>query len=374
MKTLKQFYDGLSKTSQDWFKSECKVWFDETEPDYYRRYKPVTESLADVEFKSSFTPKSSYSYYGSDDKQKDLERMWVSDLIHKRDELKIIDDKQLAVTLMDYYTKMKEFHYQRTFLACKDRENQKVLLKHYLDKNFDNAPIRYGLFFIDDYDKVMDELSFDAVNVRSLSKNEFMTLIEIFGDEALEKIASENPNDFAQKYHEMQEESQCYSPKPEYVTLRDKMQRIFDRKFFVDDSWTDSQKRDIILGMYASDWSEKAVRRFEEFAREILSVDHRYHRYIYDLVAKCPSLGNKIYEAKKPEDEINPDEGVDMTFRYSKEIRKLGKIANICVRESLSKANNSFLKEIGSIIRLTGYHFNGIYDMLYPDEAGELTC
>lgn len=374
MKTLKEFYDGLSQTSQDWFKDECKIWFDESQPDYYRRYKPVTESLTDIEFKSSYTPKSTYSYYSSDDKEKDLESMWVADLIHKRDDLKIITDKQLADTLINYYDKMKEFNSRKTLIACNERANQIAVMKHYVDKNYDSAPLSYGLFFVEDYDKIMERLMFNTVNIRSYSTRQFVTIIEIFGDGALEKIATENPEDFVVTYRNLRSESESYSPKQEYVDIYRKMQRIFDRKFFVDNSWSDEQKRDLIKVMYSSDWIDRAIRRFEEFAKDILTVDHRYHRFIYDLVKECPSLGNKIYEAKKPDSEINPNEGVDMTFRYSKEIRKLGKIANVCVRESLSKANNGFLKEIGSLIRLTGYRFNEIYNMMYPDEVDEVVC
>lgn len=369
MKTLKEFYDGLSQTSQDWFKDECKIWFDESQPDYYRRYKPVTESLTDIEFKSSYTPKSTYSYYSSDDKEKDLESMWIADLIHKRDDLKIITDKQLADTLINYYDKMKDFHSRKTLIACNERANQIAVMKHYVDKNYQSAPLSYGLFFVEDYDKIMEQLTFDTINIRSYSTRQFVTIIEIFGDGALEKIAIENPEDFVATYRNLRGETEAYSPKQEYVDIYRKMQRIFDRKFFVDNSWSDEQKRDLIKVMYSSDWIDRAIRRFEEFAKDILAVDHKYHRFIYDLVKECPSLGNKIYEAKKPDSEINPNEGVDMTFRYSKEIRKLGKMANVCVRESLSKANNGFLKEIGSLIRLTGYRFNEIYNMMYPDEV-----
>lgn len=374
MKTLKEFYDGLSQTSQDWFKDECKIWFDENQPDYYRRYKPVTESLTDIEFKSSYTPKSTYSYYSSDDKEKDLESMWVADLIHKRDDLKIITDKQLADTLINYYDKMKDFHSRKTLIACNERANQIAVMKHYVDKNYQSAPLSYGLFFVEDYDKIMEQLTFDTINIRSYSTRQFVTIIEIFGDGALEKIATENPEDFVVTYRNLRSESESYSPKQEYVNIYRKMQRIFDRKFFVDNSWSDEQKRNLIKTMYSSDWIDRAICRFEEFAKDILTVDHRYHRFIYDLVKECPSLGNKIYEAKKPDSEINPNEGVDMTFRYSKEIRKLGKIANVCVRESLSKANNGFLKEIGSLIRLTGYRFNEIYNIMYPDEVDEVVC
>lgn len=370
-KTLREFYDDLSVTSKNWFTKECDLWFNEFESDCVRKYKPVTENMKDIKYKSSYTPKSSYSYYSSDTKMTDLEAMWVANLIHLRDELKLITDEQVAEALKEYYGHMKEFHDMKLFLACKERSNQIDVLKYYLDKNYDNSegyPLKYGLFMVNDYGNIINELNFESVTIRSLSTREFVSMIEIFGDKALEVLAEKNPKDFAQKYKEMQEEVKAYQPKQEYIDLHKKMQDIFDRKFFVDGSWTRDDKRDIIKQMYASDWIDRALRRFEDFAKDILSVDHRYSKLIYVLVQECPSLGNKIYEAKKPNEEINPNDPVDMTFRYSKEIRKLGKIANICVRESLSKANNGFLKDIGSIIRLTGYNFNEIYNMMYPDE------
>lgn len=374
-KTLREFYDDLSVTSKNWFTKECDLWFNEFEPDCVRKYKPVTENMKDFKYKSSYTPKSSYSYYSSDTKMKDLEAMWVANLIHLRDELKVITDEQVAEALKEYYGHMKDFNDMKLFLACKERSNQIDVLKYYLDKNYDNSegyPLRYGLFMVNDYGNIINELNFENVAIRSLSTREFVSMIEIFGDKALEMLAEKNPRDFAQKYRETQEEVKTYQPKQEYVDLHKKMQDIFDRKFFVDGSWTRDDKRDIIKQMYASDWIDRALRRFEDFAKDILSVDHRYSKMIYMLVQECPSLGNKIYEAKKPNEEINPNDPVDMTFRYSKEIRKLGKIANICARESLSKANNGFLKDIGSIIRLTGYNFNEIYNMMYPDEIEAL--
>ena len=370
-KTLREFYDDLSVTSKNWFRDKCDLWFNEFEPNCVRKYKPVTENMKDFKYKSSYTPKSSYSYYSSDTKMTDLEAMWVANLIHLRDELKVITDEQVAEALKEYYSHMKEFHNMKLFLACKERSNQIDVLKYYLDKNYDNDegyPLKYGLFMVNDYSNIINELNFEAISIRSLKTSEFVSMIEIFGDKSLEILAEKNPKDFAQKYKEMQEEVQAYQPKQEYIDLHKKMQDIFDRKFFVDNSWTRDDKRDIIKQMYASDWIDRALRRFEDFAKDILSVDHRYSKMIYMLVQECPSLGNKIYEAKKPNEEINPNDPVDMTFRYSKEIRKLGKIANICARESLSKANNGFLKDIGSIIRLTGYNFNEIYNMMYPDE------
>ena len=370
-KTLREFYDDLSVTSKNWFTKECDLWFNEFEPDCVRKYKPVTENMKDFKYKSSYTPKSSYSYYSSDTKMTDLEAMWVANLIHLRDELKLITDEQVAEALKEYYGHMKEFHDMKLFLACKERSNQIDVLKYYLDKNYDNSegyPLKYALFMVNDYGNIINELNFENVTIRSLNTREFVSMIEIFGDKALEVLAEKNPKDFAQKYKEMQEEVKAYQPKQEYIDLHKKMQDIFDRKFFVDSSWTRDDKREIIRQMYASDWIDRALRRFEDFAKDILSVDHRYSKMIYMLVQECPSLGNKIYEAKKPNEEINPNDPVDMTFRYSKEIRKLGKIANICARESLSKANNGFLKDIGSIIRLTGYNFNEIYNMMYPDE------
>lgn len=370
-KTLREFYDDLSVTSKNWFRDKCDLWFNEFESDCIRKYKPVTVDMKDFKFKSSYKPSGAYSYYNSDTKMTDLEAMWVANLIHLRDELKLISDEQVAEALKEYYDKMKEFQDSKLFLVCKERSNQIDVLKYYLDKNYDSDegyPLRYGLFMVNDYSNIINELNFEAISIRSLKTSEFVSMIEIFSDKALEILAEKNPKDFAQKYREMQEEVKAYQPKQEYIDLHKKMQDIFDRKFFVDGSWSRDDKRDIIRQMYASDWIDRALRQFEDFAKDILSVDHRYSKMIYMLVQECPSLGNKIYEAKKPDEEINPNDPVEMTFRYSKEIRKLGKIANICVRESLSKANNGFLKDIGSIIRLTGYNFNEIYNMMYPDE------
>ena len=374
-KTLREFYDDLSVTSKDWFRNTCELWFNEFEPEGVRKYKPATVDTKDFKFKSTYKPTSTYSYYGTDNKMRDLEAMWVANLIHLRDELKLISDEDVAEALKEYCDKMKDFYDIKIFLACKEHKNQVDVLRYYLSKSYDEKdgyPLRYGLFMVNDYSNIINELNFNAINIFSLKTSEFVSMIEIFGNSTLEILAKEKPLAFAQKYKEMKEEVKGYSPKQEYLDLYEKMRDIFDRKFFVDNSWTRDDRRDIIKQMYSSDWIDRAIRKFEDFAKDILSVDHRYSKLIYDLVQECPSLGNKIYEAKKPDDEINPNDPVEMTFRYSKEIRKLGKIANICVRKTLSKANNGFLKEIGSMIRLNGYDFNGIYYMMYPDEIEAL--
>ena len=37
MKTLKQWYDSLSESTQAWIDNNCSAWFDKNQADYYRK-------------------------------------------------------------------------------------------------------------------------------------------------------------------------------------------------------------------------------------------------------------------------------------------------------------------------------------------------
>lgn len=377
-KTLKQFYDGLSENSKKWIKSKCNFWFDETEPDYKVKYRPVTASISDCKYVSSFKPKNTWSYYDLINNCNDLEAMWFADLIHKRDELNLITDDQLADILIDYMQKTDNRNIDnrsKIFFVCKNKDNQIKVIKEYLNTRFDDGhvPIGWMLYLTEDYDK-LHETDLSELDFEHLDVDEFACVMEIFGYDRLEEIATAKRDDFCKQFRALKSRAKYEKATEEISKLYEKMLDVFDRKFFVDNSWTDREKKSIVYQLYSSDYSDRALEFFEEFAREILSVDHKYSKFIYELVKDCPALGNKIYEAKKPDSDINPNDPVEMTFRYSKELRKLGKIANICMRKSLSKANNGFLKDIGSIIRLVGYNFDDIYNMMYPDEIDELVC
>jgi hypothetical protein len=106
----------------------------------------------------------------------------------------------------------------------------------------------------------------------------------------------------------------------------------------------------------------------EDFMERIVAVDHKYLRYLYNIVEKLPSLATEIYEQKKPDEELTGNESIPQTYRYSKDIRKLAKIAHACARKSVSKVNSAFLKEISPLLKIYGYNFNTIYDALYPED------
>lgn len=373
-RTLHEFYDNLSESAQEWIRKECRAWFDENQPDYQRKFVPVTKDAKDILFHKS-EPKSTgwHSYYSNSDKQRDLENMYISELVHKRDELKIISDEDVRDAIIDFIQKVEgdaEGGVKLAF-ACNEQANQRLAYSAILSTLYSKGkyPLGIKLFFVDDFDRLNEDIDFNEIDFDTVDRDEFTILCEIFGSKCLEKLANENMITFARNYRKIKEliksDKRC---ELQVVDLYVAMRKIFDRKFFVDNSWTDESKREIIKEMYQNSYPDTALRRFEMFVEDIISVDSRYMKYIYDLVDYYPALGNHIYEAKKPEDEINPNDPVDMTYRYSKDIRKLGRIANICTRKSLSKANNGFLKDIGSIIRLVGYNFNAIYEMMYPNE------
>lgn len=378
MKTLRQFYDGLSGVARTWIDKNCLDWFDKNEPDYYRKYKPIHENITDVKFDTKYRKSGSYSWYSMDDQCRDLEALWVDSLIQRRDN-GIISDHDVAEALLSYYMgnenvgKKLSYMDRRIFLACKDKKNQEKVYRQYLTDEFESLPLHASLFFVNDFDNIeKDATVISSKQLAKLDRMEFTTVFEIFGDNMLRKLAIENPEGFAKQLRNFSYHGKTAEANDINGVIYRKMNAIFDEMFFLSSSvWSDKDKQDVIEERFGNcEFTDNALRYFEEFARDVLSVDHQYSRYIFALVRTCPALGNYIYDAKKPETEINENTPVEMTFRYSKDIRKLGKIANICVRESLSKANNSFLKGIGSLIRLYGYDFNTIYDAMYPDEVG----
>lgn len=371
---LREFYETLNEDGKRYLIRSCSDWFDANEPDCYLKFKPVIKSYKDSSIvleslQSKSASSRSYYYYGDSDKYRDLLKYVLSTWCCMRDE-GLFDDDALMLRIKSYLITDAGSSCLWMMTACNKKENRVKLMEAYDEAHNDGyMPLYHLLFKVNDYSKVCEEIDYKSqINFTGIGENEMRSMIDIFGIEIMNHFAAVDPIDFAGAMRVLTNEIEHNPSKKESMgpTL-DKMRDVFDEKFFLPDGWTDEEKLSVVIKRFGNEYSDVAVRRFEEFAKEILSVDPRWYRAIGSLVAQCPALGNKIYEAKKPDDEIDETTPVDMTFRYSKTIRKIGKIANVCARESLSKANGSFLKEVGALIRLYGYDFNMIYDCMFPE-------
>lgn len=375
MKSLKDFFDALTPESKKWLLSKRRftAWFDENEPDGYRKYTPLySDDPSDLGQYKSLKVKSTSgwrSWYDSDERIKDLEKRIFDQLYHARMKNEITD-KDIIVFIDQYQTTVEsKLEYKDAFLIIQDKHLRKECYRALINGKDEPLSPEQMLFGLDDYSDVKSIFGSEPMDLSDYSGSDLVSFTEIFGAECFEGYARKNPRKFGNRLRSI--EYFCkYRNDEGQKQICEEFKDMFDRLFFLDNGWTDSEKKEAVIGRYSDSGTstDQALDYFENFANDILSVDHKYYRFIYTLVGVCPALGNYIYDAKKPDDEINENTITEMKFRYNKEIRKLGKLANICIRESLSKANNSFLKEVGPLLRLYNFNFNMIYNMMFPED------
>lgn len=347
MKTLKEWFDGLNEDCQNLIKMNTN-WIDTNEPDYYKN--SIKDS--NLDFIKRYLKLNRYStsdqnelftlYFLNEYKkthtEEDFEEI-AKVIYHRNVEFESDSDYMYCSLPKDYYLLFKD---------NKPRMKEMFKITHFNRQK--RLTLFDQLFLVDDFDniKIDTDISIfpDSIDDK---------YIEIFGEDIITELCKKNEN--------------------KVNISRNKPSKVFDKLFFCKDGWNESQKHNVIKANYLRNYKKSYVdsddlSTFEDFMKRIVSVDKSYLKYMYDIIEKMPPLGNKIYELKKNETDEESSTSTS-AFRYSKDIRKLAKIANICARQSISKVNASFLKEIAPLIKLYGYNFTAIFNMLYPEYSNE---
>lgn len=339
--TLREWYDNLSENGQKVFRGMTRLWFDENEPDGYRKLNPdFSEELSKLSYHSSSDGKDFFA----------IQYLALYKQTHTVDEF----NKVLLDTINKFFRRENGYLDKNItpdiILLCDDIELRRDFVKLIYTDRYEQLPLGKALYLVNDFSNVPRELSkYKIQEVDCIEDG----LQEIVGTETVKQLAVESPNLVCVKNNEDND--------------------LFDDVFFCENGWNDDQRRRFIRQYYCNTYSHKIVQDryqdgFRDFIKRIVAVDQKYLRYMYDIIAECPALGNKIYDEKKPDDELTGNETPEMTFRYSKLIRKLARIANICARKSLSGVNGKALKELSPLIKLYGYNFNDIYDCIMDIE------
>ena len=347
MKTLRQWYDGLSINAKEWMQKHCDDWFDANEEDCYKKPSKGSTEGALTAYHATFpeTPR----YYDNLNRQ-DTIKMLLESLRHNPD----ITQAKIDMLVKDLVKSYKGDCCNDIHMYASEDIRKEIFLKRHNERYGDDSmavDIDHYLYLIKDYDEMYinwDELYHD----RTLNT---AIMDEIIGRKNfLQVVKKSDPVGFAEQIPDRQRNE------------------LFDALFFCEDGWSHKTKLDILHKRYiyplCKGETERNLRVFADFMERIVCVDHSYLRYIYKFVEEVPSIANDIYEQKKPSDELTGNETIPQTYRYPKDIRKLAKIAHACARKSVSKANSAFLKEISPLLRLYGYNFNDIYDALYPED------
>lgn len=349
MKTLKQWFDGLSTEAQCAIRDNCD-WFDMNEPDYYRK----SDLLSTDELMKNIFRVNKYS---SEDKFELFLSAFLTEFkYHSTDEefMSIITALRLRFVEEDdddsiWYGLPKRLY---QLMPTKELQKEWFLLSHYSRRKclglFDQ------LYLVEDYDKIPEYIDMEKCSFEYSVDSD--VLMEIFGKDLIMSIYRDNENKLYVNYG--------------------KPSAIFDELFFCENGWNEQQKKSMLKKLYVSNWRRKQTDSddlisFKDFIERIVCVDKKYLRFMYDIIDRVPAVGNKIYDEKKPDEDLKGDERGDQLYRYNKTIRKLAKLANICSRKSLSKVNGKAYKELSPLIKIYGYDFNTLYDVIM-DEQDEI--
>jgi len=322
MKTLKEWFDGLSPRAQDWVKKECSFWLDVSTETYYKDNTPSLEK-----FKSWMDQKPSgyKTAFG------------VAQLLAllKEKDPDIISDKEFN----DYISQLREADSQcLNILPIQEIKDWYKTNKAYQGYYFE---LHILLFLTEDFNNIdWNTLRIDQYSDFRINE----VTCEIVGIEKCVKVAKE------------------YINKIDFLSLSINNE-VFDRLFFGPDGWDKFQKQ-AILSCYKANQSH-----IEDFMKRIVAVDKSYLRSLYTIISKQPAIAAELYKLRKPDEELTGTETTEQTFRYAKEYRKLFNIAACCERKNIGKAMMANIGTHGPLLKLYSYNWDMIFDCLYPEYA-----
>lgn len=146
------------------------------------------------------------------------------------------------------------------------------------------------------------------------------------------------------------------------VNKMDMNNEMFDTLFFLEDGWSPHDKK-VVMRRFPS--TTDGVANFME---RIVAVDKSYLRYL-PTVLKDAGLARALYSLKKPSEEITEGMGVQDSFRYSREYRRLFMIVRCCNEKHMSKEFARKIGDASALVKLYDYDYNTIFEALYPEYA-----
>lgn len=347
--TFKEWYNQLSKESQQWIARKDPWWFDKNSPTLYshvgsdklRPYKIQPATLTNIF--------NAYGEYSASEKMA-LRTLAVIDKISK-EHPEAIDSKEIQDIVDTHGLDINSYCY----CFIKDIPKRKQLYKKAkLEKNQNNyKPFKLGLldtiFVQEDYSK-FDFSCMESFNNMlnfnfGLDSADMNVLLEILPKSIIKEAVKELPG----KY------------KLNHSVLNDD---VFDELFFGANGWTAAQRREVIKNNYSGYMDD-----ILDFLKRIVSVDHTYLRYVRTLIESNTAVAKELYSLRKPADELTGNESIQKQFRLSTEIRKLIQVAACCSRKRVGKAMRSNLGAVGPLVQMYKFDFNVIYDALYPDDG-----
>lgn len=337
MKTFKQWMDSLPEHARDYIFRLSKA-FDKESPTYYacdrKRIRP------EIMFPLIKQKKEEqHSYYR---KRVEIDEAYSIILGFLLDKL---EGKNNVLPDVDTETIEKTIY---TFISYQDS----ATYINYLPLKFQREYLRSRVAERED---------------NSLRLEELLLLTEDFDNIAWHQLDME-------KYYYIDNEWYSILPTPVLVKMAkaspgaidvntiDMNNDVFDTLFFLEDGWDSSEKR---VAIRKFSHSAQGVANFME---RVVAVDKSYLRYL-PMVLNHAGLARTLYSCKKPSEEITEGMGIQDSFRYSREYRRLFMIVRCCNEKHMSKEFARKIGDASALVKLYDYDYNMIFEALYPEYA-----
>lgn len=338
MKTFKQWMDSLPEHARDYVFRLSKA-FDKESPTYYAcdRGKIRPEIMfALIKQKKE----EQHSYYRKRIEVDEAYSIIIGFLLGK------LEGKNNVLPDVDNETIEKTIH---TFISYQDS----ATYINYLPLKFQREYLRSKVAERDDDSLRLEELlllteDFDDIPWHRLDLDKYYYTIDnawysIVPTPVLIKMAKPHPAAVD-------------------VNTIDMNNEVFDTLFFLEDGWDISEKRTVIRKFTHS---ANGVKNFME---RIVAVDKSYLRYL-PMVLNDAGLARALYSCKKPPEEITEETGLQDSFRYSREYRRLFMIVRCCNEKHMSREFARKIGDASSLVKLYDYDYNTIFETLYPEYA-----
>lgn len=337
MKTFKQWMDSLPEHAREYIFRLSKA-FDKESPTYYAcdRSKVQPEIMFPLIKQKA---EEQHSYYRKRIEVDEAYSIIIGFLLDK------LEGKNNVLPDIDAETIEKTIH---TFISY----NNNATYINYLPLKFQRQQIYSQMFERGDNSLRLEELlllteDFDNIPWHQLDMEKYYSIdnewYSIFPTSVLVKIAKASPGAID-------------------VNTIDMNNEVFDTLFFLEDGWDISEKR---VAIRKFSHSTNGVANFME---RIVAVDKSYLRYLPQVLNHA-GLARTLYSLKKPSDEITEEMGIQDSFRYSREYRRLFMIVRCCNEKHMSKEFARKIGDASALVKLYDYDYNMIFEALYPEYA-----
>ena len=338
MKTFKQWMDSLPEHARDYIFKLSKA-FDKESPTYYTcdRGKVRPEIMfALIKQKAEGRPSFYQKRIDTDEAYAIIVGFLLDKLEDKNNVLPDVDAETIEKTIQTFisynsgadYVDHLPLKFQRQRIRAKMSEGVNAFLTLsellLLTEDFDNIP--WHMLDMDKYYYYIDN-----------------TWYSIIPKSVLLKLAKAKPEAID-------------------VNKMDMNSEVFDTLFFLEEGWDISEKQ-IVMRKFTH-----TTTGIDNFMERIVAVDKSYLRYL-PLVLDNAGLARTLYSRKKPSEEITEEMGIQDSFRYSREYRRLFMIVRCCNEKHMSKEFARKIGDASALVKLYDYDYNTIFEALYPEYA-----